>query len=116
MIVIDVASDGVLGSAIKTGTSIAKTVLETGVSALVKAVASKLAAGLTTDAVKAAISSMAKGIGEQLKDSAVQGIVDYAAHTQLNGGAPPTPDLDMLAGLDPTGISSLVLSYAHPIC
>jgi len=116
MIVIDIATDGVLGSAIKSGAGIAKTALETGVSAIVKAAASKLAAGLTTEAVKATISSMAKGIGEQLQESAVQGIVDYAAHTTLNGDTPPTPDLDMLAALDPTGISSLVLAYAHPVC
>jgi len=115
MIVIDIATDGTLGTAIKSGVSVAKSVMETGVSSLVKAVASKLAAGMTTTAVQATIKSMANGIGKQLRDSAVQGIVDYAAHTQLSG-TPPTPDLDMLTGLDPTGISNLILAYAHPIC
>jgi len=115
MIAIDLATDGALGTAVKTGTSIAKTAMESGVSALVKAAASKIASGLAADAVKGTIQTMAKGIGAYIKDSAVTGIVDYAAHTTVTGSI-PTPDLDMLTALDPTGISGLIIAYAHPIC
>lgn len=106
MLILDVATGG--------GAAEVTDALMVGAKALVKAAMAKLADGVAEEAVSTTIKTMATKIGKTIADSAVNKVMSIAAQTA--GGDPPPADLSMLTGLDPTGISDIVLAYNHPIC
>lgn len=87
----------------KAGATAAKTATKTG---------GKFAARITKQEAIAVIKKQAKEAGKELAQSAVETYADAVVQAGTTGEFDPS----VLAGLDPTGIASIVVAYAKPVC
>jgi len=114
-VVVDIATGGTLGTAIRSGITAAKTAIKTGVSALVKGAAAKLAEGFTKESVKSTLVSMASKAGKVLQSGVVDKIIEAAS--QPNPAGPiATTVIDAISDVDPTGLTAVVGAFMHPLC
>jgi Fascin domain len=72
----------------------------------------KFAARVTKQEAVAIIRKQAKEAGKSLSEAAVQTYADAVVQAGTTGEFDP----EVLAGLDPTGVASVVVAYAKPVC
>jgi hypothetical protein len=81
----------------------AKTAVKTG---------AKTTAKITKSAAIEVIKKQAKEAGKELSQAAIETYAEAVVQAGTTGEFDP----EMLAGLDPTGIASVVVAYAKPVC
>ena len=88
---------------VKGGATAAKVAAQTG---------SRFATRITRQEAVAIIKKNAKEAGKELSEATVQTYADAVVQVGTTGEFDPT----VLAGLDPTGVASVVVAYAKPVC
>ena len=88
---------------VKAGTTAAKVATKTG---------TQFATRITRQQAVEVIRKQAKEAGKELSEAAVQTYADAVVQAGTTGEFDPT----VLAGLDPTGVASVVVAYAKPVC
>jgi len=114
-VVVDIATGGTLGTAIRSGITAAKSAIKIGVTALVKGAAQKLAEGMSKEAVKSTLITMAQKAGTVLQSGVVDKVIEAAQ--QPNPAGPIAASIiDGVATVDPTGLTNVVAAFMHPLC
>jgi len=118
-IALNVVTGGEIGTALKSVGTVAMAAVEDGVEAMIKAAAERIAdlaaKNLSTSGIAATITNMAKQAGVNLATTAPTAIAS-AAMQVYEGSSVTTTTLSAIASIDPTGIASTVIAYAHPLC
>ncbi len=103
--------EAVINVAETVGTAGASTVAKSAGAGFAK-MGAKFTANVTKDTVKDVVIKVAKKAGKSVADNAAKAVAGAAWQSAQSGEFDPK----QLAGFDPTGITSIVLAYAKPVC
>lgn len=96
-----------------------KTAIKTGNKVAAKAAMKKAVKELAQGFQELTTKKVVKKLKEKFKEDSIEWVKESYAEVQMQliMGEEFTPDdLRILAGLDPTGVASVVESFAHPVC